>query len=626
MWRWLFNRIHQATRVGDARRRRLRGYCPHLEHLETRDVPSTTLSTLIWTGPSSGSAPWNTAADWTDAVSGAHRVPTSSDDAIIPYDGSTLKNYTVTIASGAMVAHSLSIGATDILLFSGGSLTLSATSVIEPGATLSLSGSVTKTISGATTLVDAGAITQTGLGSLRLGLTTTVNIVAGGLYDLQADSGVTGGTLVNDGTLQKSNVTGTTGTHISKVLSTFNNAAGGTVEAKKGTLVLPGSGTNTGGIFDALTGATLDLTGGGVTATFTGTYQDAGGQGTVQLKSGTLNVGPAGAIFNFSSKTPFQWLGGNIKGGSGASTGLINSGTFDIGSATLSQTEILFGLMINNGTITQSGTNTLTIAAAASLKNQGAYHMQSSANTVINGTGTLVNNGTFNKDGGSSTSPATISAGVNNPGTLEVDVGTLTLSSTVSQLSGTTLTEGTWNVGGAGAAATLNFTLGSSITTIGDSATVALLAPGAKFTKISALAFNYGTFILDGGATFTTTGVLYNAGTISVGTGNTANSGSILTTTEFLEFGTLNIAVGGSPSSKEFGQVVVSGFAALAGTLNVNLANGFSPSKGQTFKIISFGASPITKYFYFSTINDSKFSSNTAAPFTASSTEFDVVG
>ena len=808
MWRWFFKRNPQATR------RLRRSYFPQFERLETREVPAT----MIWTGPSGGSDPWNTAADWTDAASAStHHVPTAADDVIIPYDGSSLKNYTVTISAGdpGAVAHSLSIGATNTLDFSGSSLTLSAPSVINPGATLALSGSATKSINGTGPFVDANSITQVDGGSLQLASTMTLNIVLGGLYDLQSNANITGGTLINGGTFQKSVLTGT-----SKISSTFNNA-GGKVEVLSGTLVLPGKGTNTGGTFDASTGATLDVTGGGTTAVFTGTYQDAGGGGTVELATGTLRVGAAGVTFDFSSSTPFQWIGGTIMAGT---TGLTNSDSFNIGSGSLAKatTETLFGLLINTGTgtITQAGTSTLKTSSGSTLNNQGLYDLQSSASTVISGnglsgsgtlinsgtfqksagtvatiastvpfnnvggtvsvqtgtlnlpgagtsdggtfdastgavldvtggggtkaiiigsftdaggggtiqmskgiltvgsardaifnfsastpfqwiggtisggangltntgsftvsapvgvartetlngkltnsaagtitqtnistvalstgatlinqgdyelqstaktvisgTGILVNNGTFDRSGGSSGSTAKISAIVNNPGTLEVDVGTLTLTSTVTQLTGSTLTGGTWNVSGS---CTLNFTMGLGITTIGDNATVALLGAGATFTKISALEFNYGTFTLDGGATFTTSGDLFNVGTITVGTGSTTSSGSVLTVSgNFFEFGTLNIHVGSSPNDGEFGQVAVSGDAALAGTFNESLVNSFSPSSGQTFAVITFSGSTFSTFFFFSTVNAPDFSSTTVAPFTDTSTEFDLDG
>src|SRR5262249_15235819 len=276
---------------------------------------------------------------------------------------------------------------------------------------------------------------------------------------------------------------------------------------------------------------------------------------------------------NFSSTTPFQWKGGTIAGGA---NGLTNTGDFIITSPTPTlRTVTLTGKLTNSaaGTITQTGNwsggfgnTTLAISLGATLINQGDYEMKSTAGTIISGPGTLINNGTFDRSGGNPGSIAKISAIVNNPGTMEVDVGTLTLSNTVTQLIATTpttgtLTAGTWIVNGT--SSKLTFSMGPPITTIDNSATVSLLGgAGATFTNISELEFIYGTFTLDGGATFTTSGDLFNAGTIAVGTGSQANSpsfsGSILTVTgDFFEFGTLNIHVGSQANSKEFGQVVV---------------------------------------------------------------------
>src|SRR5262249_40936874 len=154
---------------------------------------------------------------------------------------------------------------------------------------------------------------------------------------------------------------------------------------------------------------------------------------------GMLTVGNArDAIFNFSPSTPFVWIGGTISGGA---NGLTNTGSFTITSPVgVARTETLKGKFTNSaaGTITQTNMSTVAISAGATLINQGDYEMQSTAKTVISGTGTLVNNGTFDKSGGSSTVAANIGAVVNNPGTLEVDVGILTLTSTVTQLPGST--------------------------------------------------------------------------------------------------------------------------------------------------------------------------------------------
>src|SRR5260370_12449723 len=52
---------------------------PWLEQLEDRCLLS---GTIAWTGPSSAEL-WSSAANWTDTVSNAHRVPGSADDVFI---------------------------------------------------------------------------------------------------------------------------------------------------------------------------------------------------------------------------------------------------------------------------------------------------------------------------------------------------------------------------------------------------------------------------------------------------------------------------------------------------------------------------------------------------------------
>ena len=53
--------------------------------------------------------------------------------------------------------------------------------------------------------------------------------------------------------------------------------------------------------------------------------------------------------------------------------------------------------------------------------------------------------------------------------------------------------------------------------------------------------------------------------------------------------GTFNVDIGGTTIS-DFGRVQVTGLASLAGTLNVNLVNGFVPIVGDIFDILTFGS------------------------------------
>jgi hypothetical protein len=106
----------------------------------------------------------------------------------------------------------------------------------------------------------------------------------------------------------------------------------------------------------------------------------------------------------------------------------------------------------------------------------------------------------------------------------------------------------------------------------------------------------------------TSFGIVLNnlaAGVINVNSGNLAtnsitNRGTIrlapqttlAVSGDFLEpnSGTLSIAIGGAPATNLFGEVTATGTANLNGTLNVTLANGFTPTPGQAFPIATYSA------------------------------------
>ena len=110
---------------------------------------------------------------------------------------------------------------------------------------------------------------------------------------------------------------------------------------------------------------------------------------------------------------------------------------------------------------------------------------------------------------------------------------------------------------------------------------------GRRITGIAGLASNSGTFTVTNGAHFTTAGDFTNSGSLTVGPGSILTVAGNFTQTST---GTLNDQIGGTPASGLFGQVDVTGTATLAGTFNLTLVNGFSPSSGQTFDVMSFAS------------------------------------
>jgi hypothetical protein len=216
------------------------------------------------------------------------------------------------------------------------------------------------------------------------------------------------------------------------------------------------------------------------------------------------------------------------------------------------------------------------------LKNEAGatYLIQSDSGTdnPAGGTTAVINAGTIRKTAGTGTSTILVAGTLSNTGTIEADSGTLSLSAnSIPQVSGGTLTGGTWSALGG---STLAFPSGTAITT--NQANLTLDGAGAAMPGIEGLATNSGSITLSGGATYTTTGDFSNSGTLALGAGATLTQLAVTGNFTQTGAGTLNDQIGGTSASGQFGQVAVSGAATLAGTFHLALVNGFTPpSTGQ---------------------------------------------
>ncbi len=156
-------------------------------------------------------------------------------------------------------------------------------------------------------------------------------------------------------------------------------------------------------------------------------------------------------------------------------------------------------------------------------------------------------------------------------------VGSITFSFTVTQVSGSTLTGGTWE---ADENSTLNISSAGSLTT--NNAIVTLRGTGSTFNNINSLATNNGTFqVLDGRA-FSTSGAFTNNGNLTLG-------GSLTVTGAFSQSagGSLTTQLGGTAAGS-FGALTSTQPATLDGAVSVELSNGFAPTTGQTFQVMSY--------------------------------------
>jgi uncharacterized repeat protein (TIGR03803 family) len=478
------------------------------------------------------------------------------------------------MASGTFGGDGAVTVAGDAMQWTGGQIVVGTGGFTNTGVLTADTSGGNLVVSGTGTLTDQGTIHEAGTNSVMLENGAT--LANTGTLDLTDNGNVGqsgGGTLTNSGTLDKSGGTGT-----STISSSFINSAAITVDT--GTLTIASAGgTSTGGVFTVAKGATLDLTG-GVTVAYAGSYTGTG-LGTVALRSGTFAVGTGGATFAMPGSL-FQWSGGaiDVTNGNFTNTGTVN----DPGTGNVILTGA--GTLTNDGTFTEAGARSLLVEKAATFDNAAGATFDLTANGSVrrSGRSTFTNEGTFEKTGGSGTSTVATTK-FSNTGTVDVAKGTLDISATVKQVSGTTLTAGAWIVTGTSKIhATLDITSTGSLTTIGNGAQVTLDGLNTAFTNLAGLTTvaQGGSFSLLGGQSFTTAGALTADGSVTLGAGSVLTvSGGFTQGTS----GTLNVELGGTSTAPTFGQLVsTTGTVSLAGSLVVT--STVVPAVGSSFELL----------------------------------------
>ena len=390
--------------------------------------------------------------------------------------------------------------------WSGGAITpASGGGPLSNTGTITLTGNGAKVLESSLVLNNSGTITDNGTNNnWQLNSSSELNNLSGGVIDMNSademldESGTTGSVTNQAGAIFEA--TGGSNT----VDVPFNNQAGGIITVTVGTLSLSGGGTDTGGTFNVALGTTLNLTGGS-SPTLTGTYTGGGvtglGQGTVSLASGTLSIGTTGATFDFPAGL-FNWSGGAITPASGGGP-LSNTGTITL---TGSGGKVLENSLVlnNSGTITDNGTgNNWQLNSSSELNNlSGGVIDMNSADEMLDESGTT---GSITNQAGAifeaTDGSNAVNVPFNNTGTALVTTGTLSFTN-VTQVSGTTLTGGTWE---ALNGSTLMLPSGTNVIT--NDGNITLGGPGATIAAIKNLANNVGSFSLLGGETSSQRGI-----------------------------------------------------------------------------------------------------------------------
>jgi hypothetical protein len=465
---------------------------------------STLATTYEWTD---GTANWNTPSDWSGGV-----VPGPTADVII---GSTSTgNVTLNGSSGDTTVDSVSIlasnaltvsgvtltaatGASGISVASGGSLSLVGNGEIDgsvlsgagvlqtpggntgylAGDTVSTGTTFTSQLNATTVLLGAidniGTIDVLGGNGTNSSLTigNAVTLTGGGVVTLDTEGG--GGNVYVQGNNQTltnaANTIQGTGIFGNGSLALINQAVvDATPEGGTSTLLLNLGGVTNTGTLEATAGGllqintTVDNAGGTVSVDGTSTVEVY--NGTIQ--GGTLVAAAAGTLETIGTAT----LDGTTQGALTITTG----STY---TASNNATTILYGSIVNHGTIFQIGGNgansSLTIGNAVTLTGggvvtldtqsgggsayvQGNNQTLTNVNNTIQGTGILGNGNLVltnesvvdaTPEGGTSTLVLNGSSGVTNTGTLEATAGgLLQISTTLDNLGGTVSVDATSTV------------------------------------------------------------------------------------------------------------------------------------------------------------------------------------
>lgn len=435
-----------------------------------------------------------------------------------------------------------------------GTMTGGGTTIIPAGSTLTLSTDNGKNL-GSRGLQNSGTMTVQNNGNLNLA--SAADITNNSLLDIAGDASINyvggfGCTFSNLGTIRKS-----AGSGITQIggVPLINSGA---IQVQTGTLRLANNGVSSGPV---------TLAANTVLESFGGNFQfDAGasvlGDGLMRMNGNTILLGnvPFDHVELSNNLTgpgdlivqrDMNWISGSMA--NGGATVIPAGSTLSMSSSngkSLSNRNLT-----NSGITTFDGSGNLNISSAANIANAGLMEFLTDASiNFVGGVGCSFNNsGTIRKV---ATSGTTSLSGypLMNIGAIDVQTGTISISN-LTQTAGSTR-----------------------------------VASGATLQFGAAMALQGGT--------------LRGAGAISGGVNNTAgrvqpgeSAGLLAMSAAYTQGagGTLDIDLGGTTPITEYDRLSVGGAATLGGELRINLVNGFIPSAGQQFTVLT--ASNITGTF-----------------------------
>ncbi len=475
--------------------------------------------------------------------------------------------------------------------FSRGGTTLNGANTVGAFfATNQTSGGITLNNTGALTLYGiaqsaSGAVSITNTGSIATGGTLT----SSGSMSLTANGG--GDIVFDAGSITASAAS------LSASGSIVNNIGGGT---QIDTSAVGGVINMTGGTIGATGAARLGINRG------TGAFHATATNGDIYLNQTAGDLNGNFTVTSSGHDAELATTNGNII----ASASYSMSGVANIRFVANGTT----GDIISSAPLTLSA-NSLTLSGTGSAQfttSTATFNTPVTATMPVNISGATVN---FNGATSSSLSTLNLSSGtLSGSGTVSVSGASSWTGGTMSGIGSTTIAFGaTLNVSSAGTlTATRNFSNAGTVNVNGGT------------LQLSSFPTNAGTLDIAAGATLSTnnnpltnaaTGIITGNGTLDLG-----GTGHLLTSSGTLQPGnspgtlTINgdvtmtsssvtnveIQPPGVTAGTDYDLITVTGAANLNGTLNVTHLNGFTPSAGNTFRIMTYASSTgdfVTKNF-----------------------------
>ncbi|MGH9774471.1 MAG: SBBP repeat-containing protein [Candidatus Acidiferrales bacterium] len=485
----------------------------------------------------------------------------------------------------------------------GGVLQFANTTIVNGSGTIKVNANTSSIQFLNNTTIQGGTLATANGGVL--------GVVSNNIFTL--DGSTASGPVNNTGTFVAADLTQT------NLLGTINNTGAIQLNAANnqtllrvvGAVSLTGTGSvtlSTSGsglaIIDQLGGSNPTLTNVGNTIQGQGQIGNNGlalvNQGIINasLPGLTLTVNPAAT----SNQGTLEATGGGVL--SLASNTISNNGGTIATSGAASSVQFVNNVVIQSGTLTSAGGgkigsasgNTITLDGTAnpvSIGAGGTYTVGNNSTTNIQGTINILGTLLLNSSGSATnlTIPASQTATLTGGGNL------IMTNNSANIISGPSL----FNSGGA-----INEIATFNVASYTQSSGTFLLAPSATATNTT-FAVNGGTAQIDGSVSASNavsasgSGILSGVGTITGpvtmngitqagdipapgilhiagGSGGSYTQGAA---------GSLDVPIGGTSAGSQFSQLTVSGTAALAGTLNVSLINGFTPVLGDQFVILN---------------------------------------